>query len=146
MSSKNGNSNDEKCKRMRPTKVDLPAVMSAARVIWRRENKQGSYQTEDLKFREYFGCGADVALTVWSMLETNDLLPPGGTIEKLLWALNLMKVYNNGAVANTCGGIDKKTLDKWSWGNDQQHGFIEAVAMLENLVVCCFAHHHCLTL
>ena len=46
-----------------------------------------------------------------------------------------MKIYHVTAVCGLAGGVDRKTLDKWVWGNAEQHGFIEAISMLEPMVV-----------
>ena len=109
------NDDQQQRKRQRPTKPDLNDVLDAARVIWRRENKQGATQLEDAKFRHHFGCGAAVCLALWSMLVTTDLLPPDAALHHLLWTLMFMKIYNATAVCNMAGGIDRKTLDKWVW-------------------------------
>ena len=49
--------------------------------------------TQDHHFREFFGCGAKIALNVWCMLVEGDLVPPGGQIIHLLWTLYFLKAY-----------------------------------------------------
>jgi len=129
--------NDGDRKRQRPEKPALEDVLKLARVIWRRENKQSTELTEDRKFRDYFGCGAHVVLTLWSLLLTNDLIPMGGMIHHLLWTLMVLNLYyKEQQLCDLSGGIDKKTLRKWVWGNESQHGFVQAISNLESLVAC----------
>ena len=94
----------------------------------------GAFSTEDRRFREFFGLGANVALVLWNQLVFYDALPEGGTIMHLLWALHFMKVYptqdNGSAVAGgSQGAIDRKTWNKHFWP------FVEAIAYLEQFVV-----------
>lgn len=94
----------------------------------------GAFTTEDRRFREFFGCGALVALALWNLLLTHGALPEGGTIMHLLWALHFMNVYpkqdGGSATAGVSGGaIDPKTWRKYFWP------FVEAIAYLEQFVV-----------
>ena len=53
--------------------------MDYAREIWRKDKKKArSIATEDRDFREFFGCGALVALEVWNRLLDKGILPDGG--------------------------------------------------------------------
>jgi hypothetical protein len=38
--------------------------------------KRGINITEDRRFRELFGCGPSVALTLWTLFSENDFIPP----------------------------------------------------------------------
>jgi hypothetical protein len=117
---------------MHPTADD---VLRYARQIWNRDpDKERSLQTEDIEFRELFGCGVLVFLSLWELLVTNDAVPDGGTIKHLLWTLMFLKVYAKQAtLCSLAGGVDKETYRKWCWL------FIEAIAGLESHVV---SKHH----
>jgi hypothetical protein len=99
-------------KRHRSTRPILQDVLNTARVIWSREpGNVRSTQTEDRDFREMFGCGAIVALSVFSMLVTTCYLPEGGSLEHLLWTLMFMKVYaKERTMSVLAGGVDPKTI------------------------------------
>jgi len=129
--------NDGDRKRQRPEKPAPEDVLKLARAFLRRENKQSAKLTEDRKFRDHFGCGAHVVLTLWSLLLTDDLTPMGGMKHHLLWTLMVLNLcHKEQQLCDLAGGIDKKTLCKWVWGNESQHGFVEAMSDLESLVVC----------
>jgi hypothetical protein len=102
-------------------------VLRLARVIWSRDpDKARSTQTKDRDFREHFGCGILVALSLWGLLLTTAPLPDGGTLEQLLWTLLFMKTYaKQKTLCSLCGGIDPQTLQKWV----QQ--FVDAISSLE---------------
>ena len=118
-------------KRYRSSPLEAEDVLLHARLIWNRDPwKARSVGKEEEAFRSMFGCGLLVFLSLWSMLETNDLLPDGGTIYHLLWTLMFMKTYAMQTVlCSLAGGVDKDTFMKWTWK------FIEAIAMLEASVV-----------
>jgi hypothetical protein len=118
-------------KRQRPIRPEVQDLLRLARVIWSRDPaKVRTTQTEDRDFREHFGCGALVALTLWGMLLTTDLLPDDGTLEHLLWTLMFMKTYGKQkTLCSLCGGIDPQTLKKWV------ELFVEAISSLEPMVV-----------
>lgn len=106
----------------------------------------GAPGVEDRRFRENFGCGAAVALMLWQMLSTHDLVPPSGQIIHMLWTLYFLKQYpKQDAGCAAAGGsrraIDPKTFRKYV------HPFISAIAELEIYVVsifvdCCFDFSH----
>jgi hypothetical protein len=102
-----------------------------ARVIWSRDpDKARTTQTEDRDFREHFGCGVLVALSLWGLLLTTDLLPDDGTLEQFLWTLMFMKIYGKQkTMCSLCGGIDPQTFKKWA------ELFVEAISSLEPMVV-----------
>jgi hypothetical protein len=118
-------------KRQRPVRPEVQDLLRLARVIWSRDpDKVRTTQTEDRDFRELFGCGVLVALSLWGLLLTTDLLPEDGTLEHLLWTLMFMKVYaKQKTMCSLCGGIDPQTLKKWT------ELFIEAISYLEPMVV-----------
>jgi hypothetical protein len=61
-------------------------------------------QQEDAIFCESFGCCPLVALAAWSMLEKQGHMPPGGTIEHLLWTLQFIKVCGEThTICRLCG-------------------------------------------
>jgi hypothetical protein len=118
-------------KRQRPVRPEVQDFLRLAREIWSREPyKARTTQTEDRDFREHFGCGVLVALSLWGLLLTTDLLPDGGTIDHLLWTLLFMKTYaKQKTMCSLCGGIDPQTFQKWV------SQFIEAISSLEPMVV-----------
>lgn len=84
---------------------------------------------KDIKrFRGAFGCSPDVCCKLWEM--TNEVLSPKATIEHLLWALLLIKVYApESELIALCGNPDEKTFRHWAWA------FVEAIADCHNEVV-----------
>jgi hypothetical protein len=102
-----------------------------AREIWHRgPDKERSIQTEELEFRQFFGCGVIVFINLWELLVTTDLIPLGGTIEHLLWSLMFLKTYAKQKVlCSLAGGVSDETFRKWTWN------FILAIADLESVVV-----------
>jgi len=94
----------------------------------------GSMGTEDRNFREFFGAGPFVVAKLWTLMTDQDLIPPDGEIEHLMWTLHFLKAYpRQGAVCSTVGGslgaIDPKTFRKYMWP------FIHAMANLESVLV-----------
>jgi hypothetical protein len=72
--------------------------------------------SEDRTFRTLFGCKAEAALAVWTMLITMGDVPLGGTITYFLWSLLFMKVYGSTDVLlKVAGNPDAKTFRKWVW-------------------------------
>lgn len=118
-------------KRKRRAKPTYDDVMVRARAIWGRDpDKERSFRTEDIQFREFFGCGANVFLVLWDLLDTNDLIPEDGTMEHLLWTLMFCKLYTTQkALCALAGGVDKETFMIWVVR------FVEAMEILESEVV-----------
>ena len=80
--------------------------------------------------REMFGCSAEGTMIAWDFLGAYDLLPEGGRVEHMLWALMWLKVHGRQRTMCTlAGGVDKKTFTKWSMK------FVYALAYLEGVVV-----------
>jgi hypothetical protein len=105
-------------------------VMAAAREMWRKDpSKLRSTQTEDTDFREMFGCGLLVFLSLWGMLVTTGLLPENGTFDHLLWTLFFLKSYGKERTMASQCGCDPKTFRLWVWL------FIRAIAEMEPMVV-----------
>jgi len=119
-------------------KVDAPVVDDFYRLAKHLQNRSGAsvgaFSIEDRRFREYFGCGASIALLVWTMLGTYDAIPDGGAIIHLLWALYFMKNYpkqeqGSDNAGGSGGAVDRKTWAKHLWP------FIFGVSYLEQFVV-----------
>jgi hypothetical protein len=128
MASINNNNNN---KRLRTEKASVDDVLRKAREIWQRNpDKERSLQTEELEFRQFFGCGAAVFLNLWRLLVTMDLVPWSGTIEHLLWTLMFLKTYAKQKVlCALAGGVSDETFRKWTWN------FIHAIVQLEDSIV-----------
>jgi hypothetical protein len=118
-------------KRQRPVRPEVQDFLRLARIVWSRDpEKARTTQTEDRDFREHFGCGVLVALSLWGLLLTADLLPDDGTLEHLLWTLMFMKTHaKQKTLCSLCGGTDSQTLKKWV------ELFAEAVSSLEPTLV-----------
>lgn len=84
---------------------------------------------EERNFREWFGCRQLVALAVWSLLVKTDLLPAGGELCHLLWALSFMKLHGREHVMAVSFASDRQTVSKWVWH------FLDAIASLEPHIV-----------
>ena len=116
---------------------ELSDVMRIARSLWYPTDpyKERTEQEEDRDFREWFGCGAHVCLRAYTLLVNHSLLPPGGEVRHLLWALLYWKSDGKKrTLAKMCGGISKDMLSKWL------RLFAEALSLLEGEVVsesCC---------
>ena len=117
--------------RLRKRDPNLETVNRFAREIWRRDpDKAKSLMREDRRFREFFGCSAVVALSVWRRLELGSLVPDDGTIKHLMWTLLFMKVYPKKEVMCILIQVnDPKTYRKRIWS------FMEAIADLAGQVV-----------
>ena len=132
--------NDASRKQARET-TEIPTVsdvMMIARSIWYPTNpyKQHTKKEEDRDFREWFGCGAHVCLKAYTLLIEHSLLPPGGQLRHLLWALFYWKSDGKKrTLSKICGDISKDTLWKWS------RLFAEQLALLKASVVsACLLH------
>ncbi|KAL3795485.1 hypothetical protein ACHAWO_001837 [Cyclotella atomus] len=118
-------------KRSRTTEPSSADFYVIGRDIQNRSNHRVSSDlSEDQRFREYFGCSAEIALIVWNLLIQYELLPDEAQIAHHLWALFFMKIYAKekvtcGAVGGQGGAIDPKTLRKYIWP------MIKAIAGLE---------------
>ena len=107
------------------------SLMRRAREIWGRDSStEGAKMVEDRRFREFFGCSAMVAMSVWRRLSRTSQIPFGGEPKHLLWALLFMKVYpKEGVMCKLINVKDPKTF------RGRVKGFIEAIADLESDVV-----------
>ena len=75
--------NGEKARKVMKTEINN--FISYAREIWSMDkDKTISITTEDRDFREFFGCGALVALKVWGLLLDNFFIPDGACLYHLL--------------------------------------------------------------
>jgi len=91
--------------------------------------------TAERRFRSAFGCGPNVVAKAWHLL-AHDHIPAGGDEpEHLLWALMFLKLYLNETTwAGMAGGVDEKTVRKWSWM------FVDQLASLEPIVVSYYCY------
>jgi hypothetical protein len=118
----------KRAREMPPTEGDLLAI--GREIQNRSKMRVGSDLSEDMRFRAYFGCSAEVALIGWNMMGAHGLTPDGGQLVHMLWALYFLMVYPGATVAGgTLGGegkaVDPKTLSQYIWP------FIQALAGLE---------------
>ena len=96
----------------------------------------GTDLSEDARFHSSFGCSAGVALITWNTMIAHLLLPDGGQIVHMLWALYFMQVYPGGNVGSLQvgrdgGDVDPKTWCLYLWP------FIRGIAGLEMHLVSC---------
>jgi hypothetical protein len=107
--------------------------MMAKEVQHRSGQKINSAQTEDRRFRDFFGVGG-VGIITWTLLSKNNLLPEGVIVPHLLWAMYLICCYPKqeegcASAAREKGAIDPKTWCKYLWP------MIYALSDLESAVV-----------
>ena len=120
-------------KRPRTLPLSLDDVYWYARLIMENDPfKDRAPRDEDRNFRALFGCGADIVLKLWRLLEANDLIPVGGIITHLLWALLHAKTYGKWKTMRKLTKSDPKTLRKWIFE------FLNSIEQLEGLVVSPF--------
>lgn len=129
------NSGTKRARTVPPSLADIYVI--GRDLQHRSSHKVGSDLSENDRFRAFFGCGANIALHVWLLMNQHYLTPQEAQLAHLLWALFFMHVYPSGKVAcATAGGsngaIDPKTLRKYVWP------MIQAIASLEPHVVCIF--------
>ena len=122
-------------KRMRSAELTEADIMAKARFFFGRDPyKERAPKSEDRKFRALFGCSPAVVLALWELLESSDLVPAGGRLLHLLWALLFVKVYpTEETLVTLCGhpggNPERKTLRKWILL------FMEAISYLTDQVV-----------
>jgi len=122
-------------KRARETAACEADFITIGREIQNRyQLKLGTGMSESIKFQSYFGCGEEVAVILWTMLDAYSLLPDGAQILHLLWALFFMKVYPTESIGCAAAGgrghaIDPKTFRNAIWP------MIHAISDLEIYVV-----------
>ena len=105
-------------------------ILRLARILWNRNpEKVRSTQTEDVEFRATFGCHVLIVRSIYKLLYSEDLLPEGGKLEHLLWALMFLKIYAGFKDLASRAGVDEQTFKKWSWL------FVLAIANLESIMV-----------
>jgi len=86
----------KRARNMAPSEGDFLAI---GREIQNRSNHRvGTDLSENARFRSFFGCSAGVALITWTTMIAHSLLPDGGQIVHMLWALYFMKVYPGGTL------------------------------------------------
>ena len=118
----------------------MPAAQDIMRQFPRRPEAAGA-ATKARAFRETFGTPLHNVERVWFLLNQEELQPPNGHPQHLLWTLHFLKVYLLqvlGCVAASAfgGAVDPKTHRKWEWAYKN-----EAIAELVDEVVsefdCC---------
>lgn len=125
-------------KRSRTTEPAIEDFYILGRDIQNRSgHRVGAELSEEDRYKEFFGCRAEIALIVWSLLTKHCLLPDAAKLNHFLWALFFMKIYPREkvacALAGASGGaIDPKTLRKYVWP------MIRSIADLEQYLVCTF--------
>lgn len=105
-------------------------VEKTAFSLFRQGRRTGSNKVRDRRMRAWVGTSITTIAKVWLLLKNKKLLSAGVTLERLLWALLLLKSYdtdeNN---ASRVGGVDEGTFNQYSWW------IIKLIASLETDVV-----------
>jgi len=73
---------------------------------------------EDVRFRSFFGVGAEVVLAAWNGMAEHSVLPDRSLeFVHFLWALCFMCLYpkNEAALCGILGGRDPKTVRAKTW-------------------------------
>ena len=121
--------------KMRKRDLGSRTVMELARKIQSRDpDSARSLITEDLRFRDFFGCSSVVALIIWRKLEIASLVPENETIEYLMSTLLFIKLYTQKEARSIIIQVhDPKTYKKRIWS------FVESIADLSGQVVSSLA-------
>ena len=82
-----------KAKRQRDITTVDEFYMMAKEVRRRSGQKISSAQTEDRRFRDFFGVGVHVGIITCTLLYENYLLPEGAIVPHLLWTLYFLCCY-----------------------------------------------------
>ena len=116
----------------RRSHTGLDCILDAGRLII-RGGKQSATMTEDRLFRQFFGCGAIVALALWNLLMADTQIASDVSIEHMMWALLFLKTYSRESVLVRMLGrpVDEKTFRESMWT------MVDAIATLEPTVVSC---------
>jgi hypothetical protein len=124
-------------KRVRMDDLTIDDVLYFGRLVMENDPfKERAPSSEGPAFRAMFGCSQAVVLDLYNKLVSNDLLPDGGKVKHLLWALMYAKQYAKWVTMRKLTNTDPKTLRLWI------HRFFDAIASLEPeivsiLVDCC---------
>ena len=117
-------------KRARVATPSLVDVMYFGRLIMEKDPfKERAPRAEDRAFRAIFGCSPTVVLAAWNKMVDCDLIPAGGEMKHLLWALMYAKQYGKWPTMRIMTGTDPKTLRKWIYQ------FFDAISLLEPTIV-----------
>ena len=93
-------------------------------------NFNRSLSSEEMKqFKAFFGTTPFTCFIIWDLLNEYNLKPKNGTPCHLLWAMMLMKLYNQESVMASLADTTVKTFRKWSWL------FVSAIQKLQPYVV-----------
>ena len=119
-------------KRARTVPPSLADIYVIGRDLQHRSSHiVGSDFSENDQFRAFFGCGANIALHLWLLMNKHYLTPQEAQLAHLLWALFFVHIAC-AATSGSSGAIDPKTLCKYVWP------MIKAIASLGPHVVCIF--------
>ena len=116
---------DNRAKRQRETKPGEEDFVFKAKIIMDADPfKERAPREFDKAFRALFGCSNQTAFALWNDLEKYGLLPQGGRMVHLLWALMFLKVYPSEETLKRLTGADSKTARKWI------NSFVAAISSL----------------
>ncbi|GKZ00549.1 hypothetical protein MPSEU_001007300 [Mayamaea pseudoterrestris] len=91
---------------------------------------RGVSSRTDRRFRATFGTTPALCSTLWMRLDPSRTMHQKAEPKHLLWSLMLLKLYLcEHALAALVGGVDEKTVAKWSWL------FIDKISSLENQII-----------
>lgn len=89
-----------------------------------KEHKEGNIKV--ISAYPWCGCSTMVIAKAWNLLHRGGL-PDHATQERFLWALCLLKSYDNEENnAARMGGVDEGTFRRWSWYFIEELSFCEA--------------------
>ena len=117
----------------RHSQTDLDCILDAGRLII-CGGKQLATMTEDQLFRQFFGCGTIVALSLWNLLKAENQSVPAASIEHMMWALLFLKTYSKESVLVRMLG---RTVDEKTW-RESMWRMVDAIGALEPIVVSFF--------
>jgi hypothetical protein len=104
----------------------------AAKLLDFPKSRKWKEETEQKKFRHFFGCSACVAVIIWNKIEGN--LKNRALPKHLLWSLIFIKHYGSEEVCcRIVGWPDRKTYREWVWYMLEQIGTLKKETIdLEN--------------
>ena len=80
--------------RLNDSSVNHLILLKIAGEIWKKDlDKARSKKIENREFRATFGCGFNISVLLWEMLNEYNLVPEGGNIHHLMWVLMFIKNY-----------------------------------------------------
>ena len=95
--------------------------------------KQGvvpeSADVANRQYRRWFGCSSSVSAMLWILLLQDGCLLEHATMERMLWALLLLKSYGTELANASLCGVGEAMCRRWAWW------FITKISNLETSVV-----------